>query len=244
MVVLVAVLTLLPSARAESIVAPIQVSVPSTTRDLVGSANSQSRSYFAFTAVAGTSYQLASQRVDPTTGEIYGPASFVINVYTNDASRTLVATGSTSNLSPWTTPPLQNGSYLVEVVDGLVGYANLTDYYFSISVVATGGTPVGPVPGGPTLAIASLTPSASSVRGGRSVTITVMLSAAAPSGGTVVTLSSSSRVVGVPASVTVPAGATSVTFTATTTTVTKNTSATVTAKTGSSTASTSITVTK
>jgi hypothetical protein len=76
----------------------------------------------------------------------------------------------------------------------------------------------------PTLSALSINPA--SVVGGNSATGTVTLSAAAPAGGVVVTLSDNSAAVTVPASVTVPAGATSANFTITTTSVTASTSAT------------------
>ncbi len=71
-----------------------------------------------------------------------------------------------------------------------------------------------PVAGGPVLASLGLTPSR--VVGGTPATGTVTLSAAAPAGGAVVTLSSNNTLVTVPASVTVAAGNTSAAFTATT----------------------------
>jgi hypothetical protein len=232
------------SARAESVVAPIQISVPSVTYDRVGSSNSPSKSYFAFTAVAGNSYLIMPQRVDPVTSVIYGPASFYVTIYTNDAKRAVVANGSASNLSPWVTPPLHSGGYVIEINDGLVGYASVVDYYLTTGVAATGGVPTGPIPGAPALTISSLSAASSSVKGGTSVVFTVRLSAAAPGGGSVVTLTSSSNNATVPSSVTVPAGATQATFTVTTRTVTRNTSATITARNSAGSRTASITITK
>jgi hypothetical protein len=80
----------------------------------------------------------------------------------------------------------------------------------------------------PTLSSLSLNPT--TVVGGNSSTGTVTLSAAAPSGGTVVSLvSSDTSVATVPASVTVPAGATSANFTITTAAVTTDKIVTLTA---------------
>jgi hypothetical protein len=231
-------------ARAESIVAPIQITVPSVVYDTVGSSNSPRRNYFSFNAVAGTSYSLSPQRVDPVSGEIYGPAAFVVSVYTNDSAQTLVAEGPASNLSPFVSPPLQNGNYLIVVSDSLVGYATIVDYYLTTTVAATGGTPTGPIPGSAAIAVASIASSSASVTGGSKVTFTVTLSAPAPSGGTTVSLSSSSSVAPVPASVTIPAGARTATFVVTTSKVSKRTSATVTAKVGSTSKSATITVTR
>lgn len=231
-------------ARGESAVSPIAIAVPSTTYDLVGSATSPAKSYFAFTATAGTSYAIAPQRVVPSTGEIYGPASFIVSIYTNDASRTLVAYGSAWNLNAFITPPLQSGGYVIEINDQFVGYASITDYYLSIAVASTGGTPVGPVPNAAPIVVASLAPSAASVVGGTPLTLTVTLSAPAPVGGTSVALASNSSAVTVPASVTVPAGQTRAVVTVNTTAVRKSTPVTVTARTGSTTTSASFTVTR
>lgn len=86
-------------------------------------------------------------------------------------------------------------------------------------------------PGQPTLSSLSLSPT--SVVGGQSSTGTVTLTAAAPSGGFVVNLSSSnSTVASVPTSVTVPAGQTSATFTVSTTAVSTTTTVTITATAG------------
>jgi hypothetical protein len=92
----------------------------------------------------------------------------------------------------------------------------------------------------PTLSALSINPA--SVVGGNSSTGTVTLSAAAPAGGLVVTLSDNSAAVTVPASVTVAAGATSASFTITTTSVTAPTSATISATAGGVTRSATLTV--
>ena len=88
----------------------------------------------------------------------------------------------------------------------------------------------------------SLTPT--SVVGGSSSTGTVTLSGAAPTGGAVVSLSSSNTAAAqVPATVTVLAGATTATFTATTSAVTLDTVVTITALYNSVTRGTTLTVT-
>jgi uncharacterized repeat protein (TIGR03803 family) len=76
--------------------------------------------------------------------------------------------------------------------------------------------------------LGTLTFRPASVFGGNTTTATVTLSAPAPSGGTKITLSSSSSVATVPTSVTVPANGTSATFPIATAAVTKSTSATIT----------------
>jgi len=83
-------------------------------------------------------------------------------------------------------------------------------------------------PAPPTLSAVSVDPS--SVTGGNASTGTVTLSSGAPSGGALVTLSSSNpAVVTVPASVTVPAGTTTKTFTAATSAVATSTLVTISA---------------
>jgi uncharacterized protein (TIGR03437 family) len=120
-----------------------------------------------------------------------------------------------------------------------------------VSLVATVGgvqTPSGVVislaaPNGVvTPQLQSLTLSASSVAGGGTAQGTVTLSAAAPSGGAVVSLSSNSTPVTVPASVTVPTGATSATFTVTAGTVSSGQTATITASYSGSSAQASLAV--
>jgi hypothetical protein len=92
-----------------------------------------------------------------------------------------------------------------------------------------------------TLSLLSLSPS--TVTGGTSSTGTINLSSAAPSGGAVVSLSSSDpSVAALPPSVTVPAGATSATFTVATTAVAASTSITITAASSGATQTASLTV--
>jgi len=90
--------------------------------------------------------------------------------------------------------------------------------------------------------LVNLTVSPASVAGGTSSTGTVTLQSAAPSGGAVVQLFSSSNAATVPAGITVPAGATTATFGITTATVTANTAVTISGLLRLS-ASTSLTVT-
>ena len=82
---------------------------------------------------------------------------------------------------------------------------------------------------------------AGNVPGGQPAAGTVTLGGPAPSGGTLVTLSSgNTSLVTVPASVTVPAGQTNVTFTANTAPVTQTTGVTVSASSGGATVSTTL----
>jgi hypothetical protein len=93
------------------------------------------------------------------------------------------------------------------------------------------------------VALSSLTLSQTTVVGGNSVTGTVTLTAAAPSGGFVVSLSSSNpTLASVPASVSVAARATSANFTVSTTAVNDTQSATITASGGGVSRSVTLTV--
>jgi hypothetical protein len=91
-------------------------------------------------------------------------------------------------------------------------------------------------------ALSSMAVSPSSVVGGNPSTGTVTLTAAAPSGGFAVALSSNNPAASVPASVTVPVGATSATFTVTTSAVTTSTPVTITASAGGVTRTATLTV--
>ncbi|HZU08340.1 MAG TPA: DUF2341 domain-containing protein [Pseudacidobacterium sp.] len=90
--------------------------------------------------------------------------------------------------------------------------------------------------------LASLTLSQNNIFGGNSTQGTVTLNGAAPSGGTVVNLSSNNSAASVPASVTVAAGTTSASFTVTTTTVSSNTTANITASSFGSSQAASLTI--
>lgn len=93
-----------------------------------------------------------------------------------------------------------------------------------------------------TTATKSLTIMPNSLVGGGTSKGTVTLPQAAPAGGVVVTLSSSSSAAKVPASVTVPAGAASATFSIPTTPVAANVTATITASFSGTTASANLTI--
>ena len=101
------------------------------------------------------------------------------------------------------------------------------------------GVTIGPPPAA---ALSAVSVSPSSVTGGSSSTGTVTLSAAAPSGGAVVSLSDNSAAASVPASVTVPAGASSASFTVTTSSVSAAATATISAVYNSVTLSAALTV--
>lgn len=90
--------------------------------------------------------------------------------------------------------------------------------------------------------VANLTMNPASMAGGNPSTATVTIGGPAPTGGTVVTLTSNKAAATVPATVTVSAGATTANFTVTTTAVTVSTNVTITAKTGSTTRTAALTL--
>src|SRR5207245_260682 len=105
-------------------------------------------------------------------------------------------------------------------------------------VIQLGWTP----PSG-SAALSGVSASPNQVVGGSGATGTVTLTAAAPSGGAIVTLSSSApSIASVPASIVVAAGATSASFTVTTAKVTKNAFATFSATYSGVTKSVSVTI--
>ena len=110
-----------------------------------------------------------------------------------------VPAGSSSATFPITTFPVDNTTVqLSATLGGMTRFAALS------------------ITRGSTSSLTALSLSPTTVVGGNSSTGTVTLSAAAPSGGAVVSLSDDSAAASVPASVTVAAGATSRTFTVTT----------------------------
>lgn len=107
-----------------------------------------------------------------------------------------------------------------------------------------GGTTPTATPGAGTV-LSSLTLSPTSVKGGDSSTGTARLSAPAPPGGAVVTLSSGNTAVAtVPSNVTIPAGSTSATFRVRTQRVSATISVTISGKYGGATKSASLSVTR
>lgn len=102
--------------------------------------------------------------------------------------------------------------------------------------------PPPPPPPPAEVTLSTLTLSQTTVVGGSSVTGTVTLTGAAPSGGFAVSLSSSGTFAAVPPTVSVAAGATSAGFTVTTTTVTDTRTATITATGGGVSRSVTLTV--
>jgi hypothetical protein len=123
-----------------------------------------------------------------------------------------VPAGATSASFTVTTFPVDNSTAQLTATLGA------TTLFAALGIVRASST---------TLTSLAVTPT--TVAGGASSTGTVKLSAPAPSGGTVVSLSDNSAVAAVPASVTIAAGSTSRTFTVTTSAVSSSTVVTITA---------------
>jgi hypothetical protein len=122
---------------------------------------------------------------------------------------------------------------------------NASGAFTSAPVYADSGSPIiGASSGSTPVTAKSLTLSATSVAASGTVTGTVTLSAAAPTGGAVVSLSSSNRLAAtVPTSVTVAAGATTATFTVSAAALSTAQTTTLTASYGGSSAAASLSVT-
>ena len=135
----------------------------------------------------------------------------------------------------WTAANLANASFRVRIIN--VASSTSRDFFLDWIAVrphfATAAS----------AALAAVSVSPSSVEGGTSANGTVTLTAAAPPGGLVVSLSSSNAgAAGVPTSVSVAAGATSATFTVSTSSVSASTAVTVAAAYGGVTRTASLTV--
>lgn len=155
------------------------------------------------------------------------------------------AAGALSTLATFSGPNGSNpeGNLVFDGAGNLYGITNQggTSGYgtvFKLTPNTSGGTCGG-------ITLSSLTLNPTTVSDGQPSTGTVTLSAAAPSGGSTVGLSSNSTFAIVPSSVTVPAGATSATFTVNTNNgfVLSNTAVTITATLGNSTVQANMTIT-
>jgi uncharacterized repeat protein (TIGR03803 family) len=170
----------------------------------------------------------------PVTGTRYGV------VYRMDKA------GAVTVLHTFTGPDgIQPTAALVQGADGalygstIVGGAFGLGVLFRIDLAAPAPTPT------PAPVLTGLTFQPASVAGGQTSTATVTLSGAAPSGGVVITLSSSDpSAVTVPSSVTVPEGAQSAFFSASTKRVKKAKAATVKASYNGNSVWTTLTVTR
>jgi hypothetical protein len=127
------------------------------------------------------------------------------------------------------------------IVTGPSSFTNTVQISAAMDGVFVSGS-ITVTPQAQTATLSSIAVSPTSVTGGASATGTATLSAAAPSGGAVVSLSDSSTATSVPASVTVPAGATSASFTVSTSSVSATTSSTITGSFGGTSRSVALTV--
>ena len=175
------------------------------------------------------------------------PATLDWNDTVNAASYTIQIDDSSSFTAPLVSE--QSGVTASQITTGNLP---VVPYWWRVRAVNSAGiagvwsavrkfTPQS-APAAPTLSSVSLNPS--SVVGGNASTGTVTLTSIAPNGGAVVSLSSSNTTAaGVPASVTIPAGATGATFNLTTGSVTASTPVTISATFGGVARTATLTVT-
>lgn len=197
----------------------------------------------------------SSSPAAPTTPTGPAVSSVVVTAVTIGIGGTAQGTVTVAAASPTAaTVALTSSNAAVATVPSSVAIpAGSSTATFTVTGVAAGTAAVTASLNGSTMqssmltvasvAVTSLSLSASSVVGGVSVTGTVGLSAPAPAGGAVVTLSAGDPL-SVPASVTVPAGASSATFRVSTRLVGGTIPGTVTAAYGGSSASAALSVTK
>ena len=184
---------------------------------------------------------ISSLSISPTS--LYGGATSVGTVTLSDPAPT---GGFALNLA--------SDSAFATVPTTVAGAAGATTATFSISTVpvtAAGNATVtasdGTVAKSAILAVnppklSSVVLNPTTVNGGSSSTGTITLGSAAPTGGTVVTLSSDSASATVPASATLAAGSTTATFTVTTSVVSTSATANISATLGSDTSSAALTI--
>ena len=170
-----------------------------------------------------------------------GTCSVAIDSDTNGSPTVLAADSQLCSVSSGDYLRLQAQGSLLTYVDVTTGSllltvldSGLSGGYPGWSLNPIGGTPIaanwsaGQFTAQSEVALSSLTLNPTSVAGGNTSSGTVMLNGPAPSGGALVTLSSSNTgAAQLPASVTVAAGATTATFTITTSGVASNTTATI-----------------
>jgi hypothetical protein len=212
----------------------------------------------------GSSTQSASITVKPANPP---PASAVLTSYTVNPSRVTAGESATGTVTlesaaPSGGVPVELSSQIptsASVPASVMVPAGATSASFTITTSPSSRTTtvslsaslngvfrfasitVDEAPASAAIAAVSLNPT--TVVGGTSSTGTVTLTAASPSGGTVVSLSDNSTSASTPASVTVAAGATTATFTVGTTSVGSTTVVTLTATSGSTSRTADLTVT-
>ena len=231
-----AVVTLSSSNTAAATV-PVSVTVPAggttATFTVATSSVTTSTTTVTITAIGGGPVRTAQLTVTPPPPPVVTLASLsltpiiVDGVGTSTGTVTLSATGgavvtlSSSNTAAATVPAsVSVPSTSTTATFPVTTKAVTTSTTVTITATLGGATrtatlTVNPPP--PAVTLASLTLQPTSVKGGSPSTGTIRLSAKAPSGGVIVTLSSSQpSIAAVPISITVPAGTTSATFTVST----------------------------
>lgn len=170
----------------------------------------------AISATAGSAATQAGKKI------LCAPASGSLTCLVTGLNATTIAAGAVANIQLTLAPEATTTSLSLVTPYAVAATGK------ALSSSATGGVVTVP-------AISSLVCNPGTVNGGGTTTCTATLSAAAPSGGSKVTLTSNNTLLTLPASVTVASGATSASFTATAAaTISSNQSATVTATLGAS----------
>ena len=175
---------------------------------------------------------------------VYNAAAQTLDIYVNGVLDDGVLTGTVPAAQ---VPSAVNaaigmrsgGFYFNGVIDDLRIYSRALS---ATEIQADMNTAVGTIVATPPT-VSSLQCSPTSVAAGASSTCTVTLSAAAPTGGSVVTLSDNSSAITTPASATVAAGASTASFTVTAGSVTSTQSVTITAALNGSSTTAAVTVT-
>lgn len=227
-----------------------------TSTSCTSSSKDKHRYYnYGFAVPAGATVLGLEVRLDAMVDSTSGSPKMCVQLSWNGGS-SWTTTKSTPNLNTsmatyllggatdtwgrtWNSTELSDANFRIRVIN--VASSTSRDFsldWIPVRILYQGGGPPAPV------ILTSLSLNPTSVTGGNSSTGTVSLSGAAPSGGSVVTLSSSNTVVAtVPTSVTVAAGATSATFTVNTSTVQASTSVTISGTLDSTTQTADLTVT-
>jgi hypothetical protein len=212
------------------------------------------------TVTASLNGVTTSAQLTVTATPAQAPSAVTLNP--TSTTGTNGSTGTVSLASPTSTDTqiaLSSGiPAIASVPASVVVPAGATSATFAVSTVAVSTTTtvtITATAGGVTkradltvlpaagLSLSALTVNPASVQGGTSATGTATLSAPAPAGGALVTLSSSSAAASVQTGITIPAGSSSATFTVPTTATSASTSVTITAAFGGTTQTATLTVT-
>jgi uncharacterized repeat protein (TIGR03803 family) len=256
------------SSNSTFAIVPSTVSVPAGATSATFTVNTNNGFVLSNTAVTITA-TLGNSTVQGNMTITPGIAVTSINLKPNNVTAGSSATGTITIASP--APSGGNAVKLSTSINSPCNLpvifptnpvtvpAGSTSASFTVSTTSTTTTCTAPIfaqsgganvsanftvsPGASTATVSSLALNPASVAGGGSSTGTVTLSASAPSGGTVVALSSSSTSIAtVPSSVTVPAGSTSARFSVSTQSVPAATSAVITATLGGSSKQATLTI--